>query len=124
MLRATFRVLKPGGRVGFRTILTTPGIDAAQKALAADLSPHAGAGPGYPEMMRAAGFTRIEAIDVTTEFLATVNGWLEAWTEQEEGIVPIMGREDYEERMLRRRNVLSAVHQGVLQRQLVTGHRP
>lgn len=124
MLRATLRVLKPGGRVGFRTILASPGIGKREWELAADLSPHAGAGPGYLVMLRDAGFARVETVDVTRDFVATVNAWLEAWDDHETDIVSIMGREDYEERMLRRRNVLRATQLGVLQRQLVTGQRP
>ena len=64
MLRACQRTLKPGGAIAFAVIAVSDGLTGRGLIAAIEAGPpHVEAGPGYPDLMAAAGF---EDVTVTS----------------------------------------------------------
>lgn len=124
MLRAINRVLKPGGKLGFRTILSVETTSESDRAFLEMISPMVGAGAGYEVLLHEAGFVEVTITDITPDYALTVSKWIEAWEADQAAIIDVCGEEDYEERMSRRRNMLEAIDRGLLLRQLVLAIAP
>ena len=72
VLRACRRLLRPGGRIGFYTIVESPGLSPAARRRARAAGPRAVAIRSvHQRLLRAAGFKDITEIDVTPAFAAT-----------------------------------------------------
>lgn len=125
MLRATRRVLRPGGRTAFLTILVPPDLSASARREAAAAGPPSVASRGsYPSMLRAAGFTDIEEHDVTRAYLDTARAWLHAIEEAAHELASVEPPERVAERIARRHAGVAAIEDGLLRRSLLTGRRP
>ncbi len=125
MLRATSRVLKPGGLLSFLVIAVASGLSAAETNMALDAGPeHTDAGPGYPALMEAAGFEDIQVIDVTDEYVATLTAWIREWEAASTELEQLMGIDEFTERQKRRRQALAAARDGLLQRYLISAISP
>ncbi len=124
MLRASNRVLKPGGKLGFRTILSVDTPDETNRELVEMISPMADAGPGYEALLTEADFVDISVTDITPDYATTVSRWIEAWEREAEGIAKVLGQKEYEERMTRRRGMSQAIEEGLLRRQLILAVAP
>lgn len=119
------RVLKPGGIASFLTITYPPTLAASELVRAVELGSEEGvAGPGYEVLMNNAGFIDIEVVDVTAQYLDTLEAFTMAWIDEADGIAGLMGQEDFDERMQRRRNSIIAVNEGLHVRHWVTGRVP
>ena len=124
MLRASRRVLRPGGRAAFHTIEVAPGLSAAKRRRASLIGP-----PGvavrttYPSLLRSAGFIEIDEVDVTTEYLATQRRWLAATLRHEEGLRSVLGDDAVHEGIERRQRTVDAIEEGLLTRTLYSATR-
>ena len=124
MLRATARVLKPGGVTVFHVIRLGSTPDAEIEATRRDVGPSlARRDDDLPELMRSAGLRGVEAEDVTPEFRETMRLWHEGYATFEKGLVESMGREDYEEIVAGRERDLKAIDDGLLRRTRYVGRR-
>lgn len=124
MLRASRRVLRPGGRIAFHTIQATAGLSGPRRRLAHEAGPPAVAvRTSYPGLLRSAGFTDIVAMDLTSEYRSTQQRWIDASQRHEEGLRKIVGDVDYEDRAAGRRQTAQAIDDGLLARILYTATR-
>jgi hypothetical protein len=124
VLRASRRVLRPGGQLAFHTIEVQPGLSAARRRRAISIGPPAvTVRTTYLGLLRSAGFTEIGAVDLTAEYLATQRRWLAAMLRHEEGLYSALGDDAVREGMKRRRRTLDAIEDGLLLRTLYTATR-
>lgn len=126
VLRASYRVMKPGGLIGFLVIAIADDLTAQEKTRMADddIGPdYADGGPGYPLLMESAGFGRVDVHDLSAEYLDTTSAWIRERVAEAAELQAIWGRETFDERMASQRRSLEAVRDGRLRRYLVTGVR-
>jgi len=125
VLRATSRVLKPGGLLSFLVIAVSDGLSPVETNIALEAGPeHIDAGPGYPALMEAAGFEDIQVIDVTDEYVATLTGWIREWEADSAELEQLMGIDEFAERQTRRSQAIASARDGLLQRYLISAIRP
>jgi SAM-dependent methyltransferase len=120
VLRACRRLLRPGGRIGFYSIVESPGLSAAARRRARAAGPRAVAmRSDHRRLLRAAGFGDITESDVTAAFAATAAAWLaetEPYTAELSRLEP---PGTFAQRQADRRRMLAAIHAGLLRRVLV-----
>jgi hypothetical protein len=125
VLSACRRILKPGGRLAFFTIQPTPGLTGNDRRRANAAGPGSGAvRTSYQSMMRSAGFENISATDVTAEYRATQQRWIDTGVRHETSLRTSMGDEMYDDRLDSRRRTLAGLDEGLLARFLYTARRP
>ncbi len=124
MLRATRRLLRPGGRTAFTVIHDRPGLSPAQRRRASRAGPSATVvRTSYPSLLERAGFVDIDEVDVSEVFLGTTRGWNEGWDAHAADVFP-EHRAGFEERQGERRRSLAAIEEGILMRSLLSARRP
>ncbi len=124
MLRASRRVLRPGGRLAFHTIELPPGLSAPRRRRAISIGPPAvTVRTTYRGLLRSAGFIEIDAVDLTAEYLATQRRWLAATHRHEEGLRSALGDDVVREGLERRRRTVDAIEDGLLLRTQYTATR-
>ena len=124
MLRASRRVLRPGGRLAFHTIELPPGLSASKRRRAISIGPPAvTVRTTYSGLLRSAGFVDVDAVDLTAEYLATQRRWLAATLRHEAGLRAALGDDVVREGMERRRRTIDAIEAGLLLRTLYTATR-
>ena len=125
MLRALNRLLRRGRRIALTTIYGTPGLPPAARRRAHRSGPRAVASRAdQPKLLASAGFVDIEAVDLTPEFAATGQAWVDQWDEHAEELTQLEGRRAFAERQRGRRMQLRAIEDGLLRRGLFTARRP
>ena len=125
MLRACRRILIPGGRTAFLTISASPGLSKRDHRLAVRLGPRAVASSrAQSELVSAAGFVNVEEIDVTEEFLQTARRWLRFSREFEPALRASVGDDVFDEQLIDRAEMVTAIEQGLLSRSLLVGVAP
>ncbi|MFC5993804.1 hypothetical protein ACFQE5_06205 [Pseudonocardia hispaniensis] len=125
MLRASRRVLRPGGRTAFFTIVVAPGLSPAGRRRAAQAGPPAVTSRGrYRDMLWSAGFVEVEEQDVTATYLDTARAWLRGIEEAADDLAAIEPPRVVADRLTRRREVVAAIESGLLRRSLLLGVRP
>ena len=124
MLRACRRILNPGGRTSFTTIVVPDGLSKSEHRRAARMGPRAVTSTRpINVLMEAAGFEAIEVDDVTQDFIDTAEAWLKAFATRAVELRPLLGNEfDYRQRA--RQEMITAAGRGWLRRLLVTGTTP
>jgi hypothetical protein len=75
-------------------------------------------------LLATAGFIDIDHVDVTPEFAATAQAWIEGWAANEAELVALESPERFAERQRDRSVQLRAVQDGLLQRALFSAARP
>ncbi|MGH2747439.1 MAG: hypothetical protein ACRDKB_05895 [Actinomycetota bacterium] len=114
-------MLRPGGRVAYLTIVVAPGLTKSAHRLAVRLGPRAIATTRpLDELMHGAGFTDVDIIDQTPDFLAVARAWQVEYTTYEAELKPVLGAE-WEERQSDRGDLIRGVEEGLLRRVLVAG---
>ena len=122
MLRAISSVLKPGGRQLFYAITLATGLsDQARKRAIRQGNEHVGAEPGYRILMKQAGFEDIEVMDVTDDYLSTMEAWSTAWGVDSDALTQLLGETEYNRRIELREVDIAAVRSGLLMRYLISG---
>jgi hypothetical protein len=124
VLRASRRVLRPGGRLAFHTIELPPELSATKRRRAISIGPPAvTVRTTYPSLLRSAGFIATDAVDLTAEYLATQRRWLAATLRHEDGLRDALGDDAVQEGIERRRGTVDAIEAGLLLRTLYTATR-
>ncbi len=123
MLRACRRVLRPGGLIAFTTILPTPGLPAPARRRANRVGVAVAVPTSYPSLLRSAGFTAIDEIDVSADYRATLMRWMAATDRHEDALRAATGDAFFDDRVASRRRSLAAVDAGLHQRRLYTAVR-
>ena len=120
MLRACRRLLRPGGRIGFYTIVESPGLSAAARRRARAAGPRAVAmRSDHQRLLRAAGFDDILELDVTSAFAATAAAWLAETEPYAEELARLEAPGAFAQRQADRRSMLATIHAGLLRRALL-----
>lgn len=123
MLRASRRLLRPGGRLAFYTISIAEGLSAAEHRRAATAGPPAGDEPHLSQLLSRAGFTDVREVDVTAEYLATARAWFAARLRHRDQVRPL-DPEMFDERIAKGRRSIPAIEAGLLRRTLHTARVP
>jgi cyclopropane fatty-acyl-phospholipid synthase-like methyltransferase len=123
VLRACRRLLRPGGRLAFLTILIAPGLPARMHRQAAAAGPSSATTPDLMELVERAGFADVRLVDVTGDYLDTARAWLAARERHRDELRPL-DPADYDERIAKGRAAISAIEQGLLRRALGVASRP
>ena len=124
MLRACRRLLRPGGRTAFTTILEAPGLAPAARRRASAAGPRAVAmRSDHQRLLRAAGFQDITELDVTAAFRATAAAWLAESDAHADQLARLEPPGAFAQRQADRRAMLAAIDGGLLRRALVFARR-
>jgi hypothetical protein len=78
----------------------------------------------HEQLLAAAGFAEIEAIDVTGPFSRTQQAWIDTWREHEHELADLLGRDVLDERTRERQAMRSAIDEGLLRRTLYLSRAP
>lgn len=106
-------------------IHTPEGLTDDQRVRAAELGPSEVAADGSPStQLIAAGFEVVTQLDLTEGFTRTCRALLGTRNKAEDSLRAIEGDDDFEEELLKKREMLKGIEAGLLQRSLVTGRRP
>lgn len=125
MLRACRRLLRPGGRTAFFTIHLSPGLKGDDARRGKEAAPgKTYARKDYATLLRSAGFTEIEATDVTDEYLRFTGRLLEVNGRHEKALRAAAGDEMFENRQTRREGAIRGIQAGLLRRSLFVARRP
>lgn len=123
MLRASRRLLRPGGRLAFFTISIAGGLSASDHRRAAAAGPPSPDGPRVSELLERAGFADIREVDVTGEFLITARAWLAARLRHRETVRPLDPK-IYDDRLGHGEASIAAIGDGLLRRTLHMARKP
>jgi len=120
VLRACRRLLRPGGRIGFYTIVESPGLSPAARRRARAAGPRAVAmRSDHHRLLRAAALHDITEVDVTPAFAATAAAWLAETEPHADELARFEPPGAFQQRQADRRILLAAIHAGLLRRVLV-----
>ena len=78
-------------------------------------------GADYVELMRQAGFTDVELVDVSDEYELTVEAWIREWNAGKAEIEVLIGPECFADRQELREEGLEKVQSGLRKRFSITG---
>jgi hypothetical protein len=122
VLRACRRLLRPGGRIAYFTIFTTPGLSKRAHRRAVRLGPRAVASRReQAELLQAAGLVEVVETDVTADFLETARRWVRYASKFEGDLRSTLGDTLFDEQQTDRRAMIAAIEEGLLSRALFEG---
>jgi cyclopropane fatty-acyl-phospholipid synthase-like methyltransferase len=119
VLRASQRLLRPGGRLAFFTISSAAGLSPADRRRALAAGPPELDGPDVSDLLRRAGFADVSEVDVTADYLVTTRAWRAARLHHRDTVRPI-DPAMYDERLAKGENAIEAIETGLLRRTLHT----
>jgi hypothetical protein len=76
----------------------------------------------HHELLARAGFRNIAEYDLTEEFIAVSQNWIDQWDLHRTDMEAMWGRDAYEERQRERRAQLRATRLGILRRSLISAN--
>lgn len=121
LIRECARVLRPGGRMAFLSIHPDADLTPSQRRRASRDGPiHVALARPHRELLARAGFGDIAEYDLTEEFAAVSQNWIDQWDLHRADMVVLWGRDAFEERQRERRAQLRATQLGILRRSLVS----
>lgn len=119
VLRACRAVVHADGRMIFSVILIPPNLSESDYSLAAESGPSfIAADDSYPNLLQQAGWELVTQIDLTTEFLETLQVGLENELNHADDIENLLGKEEASVRLARSRAYIEALEQGLIRREL------
>jgi SAM-dependent methyltransferase len=124
VLRSCAELLQPACRMAFLTIEPAEGLSAVQLQRAiANGPPEVAVEAPHAQMLATAGFTEIEAVDVTVEFSRTQQAWIDTWRARQSELRSLLGAEALNERDTERQAMRFALDEGMLRRRLYLARR-
>ncbi len=121
MLRACNKLLRPGARIAYTTIVIAPGLSKRAYRAASKAGPRSvTAIAPVAELMDRAGFAEIDVVDVTEAFVATAHAWFREFERFEHEVKQELGAAEWQERQRDRSEMVQGAEAGLLQRLLVT----
>ena len=124
VLRASHRVLKPGGRIAYYTIYVAPDLSAADYRRIMKFWPSASAGSRSLSEMLEAGFIGVRDTDVTKQYQKTSRAWVEGRRRRYDKLAQAMGEETLKGKIEEGKAILASIKDGLLRRSLLTARRP
>jgi hypothetical protein len=125
VLRASRRLLRPGGRTAFLTIHPTPGLSPRDRRRAHRDGPVAVASHlTGRELLERAGFVDVEEIDCTPEFVTVAQAWVDQCADHRDALAELLGADEVDQRQTERRIQLQATRDGLLRRSLLVATNP
>jgi hypothetical protein len=125
VLRASSRLLRPGGRTAFFTIHPTPGLSPRLRRRAHRDGPVAVASHLSPrELLERAGFVDIQETDCTPDFVTVAQAWVDHCEDHRDALAELQGAAEFEQRQTERRVQLQATRDGLLRRSLLVATNP
>lgn len=123
MLRATHSVLKPGAPTCFYVIANAIDLtDAGRKRIRErDGNDHLETPVPYEVLMQQAGFARIELADITSRYIETIRAWKEAWEDDADALIELVGEDEFARRLHNRRLDIANAEDGLTRRYRVSG---
>jgi cyclopropane fatty-acyl-phospholipid synthase-like methyltransferase len=120
MLRASRRLLRPGGRTAFFTIHLPPQLSALERRRAIDVGPPAvdSRGRDYLSLLRSAGFVDVEQVDVTAAYRSTHQAWLRHAHAMADELEPAEPPGAFAQRVEEHLATAAAIDDGLLRRSL------
>jgi len=119
MLSACRRVARPGARMVFSVIAPSHELSSAERSLAvASGPPHVEVDGDYADLLDRLGWSVTEHNDVTEEYGRCVRAMLVGLEDNQEALIEALGKEEFQRRIGRRRNALTAIGDGLLKREL------
>ena len=118
-------MLKPGGRTAFYTIFIPSGLSDKDYRRAARIRSYVTSWRrGHPELLSAAGFSNVEEIDLTDEFLRVAQAWLEARERHADELSKVEGQAAFDQRLKEIKASVAALRDGLFHRSLFVAQRP
>jgi ubiquinone/menaquinone biosynthesis C-methylase UbiE len=124
VLRATRRVLRPGGRTVFTAIFASRGLSRSALRRVVTAGPPASiVRTSYVSLLRSAGFVGIDERDVTPEYLVVARSKHDAFERFAAELSDVLGQREFAELQAKRRRAIAAIEDGLLRRALFVAHR-
>jgi ubiquinone/menaquinone biosynthesis C-methylase UbiE len=121
LIRECARVLRPGGRMAFLSIHPAADLTPSERRRAARDGPvHVALSNPHRVLLARAGFLNAAEYDLTEEFIAVSENWIDQWDLHRADMEALWGRDAYEERQRERRAQLRSTQLGFLRRSLVS----
>ncbi len=125
VLKSCARLLRPGGGMVFLTIHPADGLSPSQRRRAYRDGPVAVAvSRPHRELLERAGFVDIAECDVSEEFAAVTQGWIDQWDLHRPEMEALWGEEAFVVRQRERRASLRTTELGILRRSFFSARRP
>jgi hypothetical protein len=125
VLRASRRVLRPGGRTAFYSIHIPPRLSDRDRRRGELAGPPAVAGSStYLGLLRSARFVDLVEVDVTAAYLDTARAWLRHTRQYTDQLAALEPPGVIADKLARRRSAIDAIGAGLLRRSLFLGTRP
>ena len=123
LIRECARLLQPGGRMAFLSIHPAADLTPSERRRASRDGPiHVALSRPHPELLARAGFLDTAEYDLTEEFAAVSQNWIDQWDLHRADMEALWGRDAYQQRQRERRTQLRATQLGLLRRSLVFAH--
>ena len=105
-------------------IAITPGLTDRQTAVAVAAGPpRVESGLGYEQLVADAGFTSVDVVDVTDDYLSTLTALIREWDTRSDDLIPIVGEKAFAEQRENRFRAREAIRRGLLRRSLISARR-
>ena len=109
--------------MAFVTISIVPGVTKKEHRRAARYGPRAVASNRTPrELVEAAGFVEVDAVDVTEGFVRTARAWHEGYSSNADELRALVG-DELDELCKNRSDLIAGVEEGLLERTMVWGRK-
>ena len=119
VLKACREVVNPQGRMVFTVILTTPGLSDSAYLKAVESGPSfVAAEDSYPNLIAAAGWDLVEQIDLSAEFLKTLQVMLENELLYADDLENLLGKEEALRRLTRTNESIYGLEHDLIKREL------
>jgi hypothetical protein len=114
------KLLRPGGRTGFFTIVPTDGLSPTEYQKAIRFGPGAVSTRrrSHEDILRTAGFVGIRSFNVTRQWRHTVSRLIVEQDSRSERLIDLIGRDEFTQRQRMLRRSLQAVDRHLLERRL------
>jgi len=119
VLRACRDVVQEGGKMIFSVILIPPNLSKSHYRIASESGPSfISADDSYPNLLRQAGWKLADQINLTEEFLETLQLGLENELNHTADLESLLGKEETSLRRTRSRAYINALERGLIMREL------